>query len=112
MEFECIWREHERTGTPRCILTDQISDKINEINDGIQNSSIWKDKNTRIKVLKEAIPQRLQELVGLEEILSRVPESYIRAVFGAHLASNYVYEAGLNPPDFRFFEHLKTKGWI
>lgn len=41
MEFECIWREHERTKIPRCILTDMLSDKINVLKDFIADE-LWK----------------------------------------------------------------------
>jgi hypothetical protein len=33
-----------------------------------------------------------------------VPESYLRAIFGSHLASRFVYEFGNNPSQFAFFD--------
>lgn len=34
----------------------------------------------------------------------QVPESYLRAVFGSHLASRFVYQHGNNPSHFSFFD--------
>ena len=107
LEFECIWREHERTKTHRYLLTDAVSDKINTLNDYVQRSSIWNDVTLRKSVLKLAIPKKLQELVPLDEILSRVPESYIQAIFGAYLSSRYVYKCGLDANEFEFFEFMQ-----
>jgi len=47
LEFECIWREHSRSGLPRCVLTDKLSEKINELNDTITASSLYQDKELR-----------------------------------------------------------------
>ena len=41
LEFECIWKEHERTGMPRFRLTDIVSEKINDLNDFINKSPLW-----------------------------------------------------------------------
>eukprot|EP01102_Stenamoeba_stenopodia_P010931 TRINITY_DN3333_c0_g1_i1.p1 TRINITY_DN3333_c0_g1~~TRINITY_DN3333_c0_g1_i1.p1 ORF type:complete len:1413 (-),score=426.56 TRINITY_DN3333_c0_g1_i1:107-4300(-) len=108
LEFECIWKEHEQTKIPRHVLTDKVSDKINSLNDLIQDSSLWNNLNMRSKVLAEAIPRTLIDLLGLETILKRVPENYVRAIFGAYLASRYVYQHGLNANEFAFFEFMQN----
>lgn len=107
LEFECIWREYERTKTPRYLLTDQVSDKINQLNDFVQNSSLWHNVELRNVVLYKAIPKRLTELIGLQAILDRVPETYLQAIFGAYLASRYVYKHGLEANEFAFFEFMQ-----
>jgi len=107
LEFECIWREHQLSKTPRYILTDQVSTKINDLNDFVQNSSLWKNQHLRLAVLSEAIPKRLQSLVPLEEILRRVPPAYSQAIFGAYLASRYVYQHGIRANEFAFFEFMQ-----
>ena len=45
----------------------------------------------------ESIPIQLQRQIpgGLEEILNRLPENYVRTVFCTHLASLFVYQYGL-----------------
>jgi glutamate dehydrogenase len=96
LEFECIWKEHERTKTPRYLLTDAVSDKINELNGFIQQSSLWNSIELRNVVLMKAIPRRLTEKLGLETIIANVPQAYLQAIFGAYLASRYVYQHGLS----------------
>jgi hypothetical protein len=36
-----LWREAVRTGRPRCTLSDELSYKINELNDSISTSTLW-----------------------------------------------------------------------
>lgn len=59
-------------------------------------------------VLSEACPPVLLELVGgVEGLCQRVPENYVRAIFGAYLASRYVYRYGLETNPFDFFEFVQ-----
>jgi len=107
LEFDCIWREHERTGMPRCVLTDKVSDKINSLNDAISNSQLYNvNRELRLTVMGRAVPKRLQELVGLEEVIKRLPDTYGRAIFSAWLAAHFVYYNGLNASEFAFFEFI------
>ena len=92
---------------PRYLLTDQVSDKINELNHTIQHSSLWHNQPLRLAVLSQAIPQKLIELLGLEAILQRVPDSYVQAVFGSYLASRYVYKVGLADNAMSFYEFMQ-----
>jgi len=106
-EFECIWREHLRTGVPRFLLTDRVSNKINQLNFFVHDSNLWENLNLRRVVLEEAIPKRLQELVGLDGVIANAPESYIRAIFSAYLASRYVYKYGVEATEFAFFDFMQ-----
>ena len=108
LEFRCIWNEHKRSGVPRYLLTDQVSDKINELNHFIQHSSLWHNEPLRLTVLRHAIPQKLIELSGLENILQRVPDAYVQAVFGSYLASRYVYKVGLADNAMDFYEFMQV----
>lgn len=106
LECRCLNQEHERTSLHRNILTDVLSDKINEINVGISHSSFYDDIDFRRKVLSLSIPMRLQELVGgIDEVLKRLPENYVRAEFARYLSSQYVYTHGIaaNELDFCAF---------
>jgi len=107
LEFDCIWREHVRTGMPRCVLTDKVSDKINSLNDAISQSQLY-DVNIALRsmVMSRAVPKKLQELVGIEEIIKRLPDTYGRAIFGAWLAANFIYKNGLAASEFAFFEFI------
>lgn len=107
LEFECIWREAERTRTPRYLLTDAVSDKINTLNDVIQKSPLWDNHALRNVVLMKAVPKRLTEKLGLQTVLDNVPESYLQAIFGAYLASRYVYKYGLESNEFGFFDFMQ-----
>ncbi|KAJ2823181.1 NAD-dependent glutamate dehydrogenase, partial [Coemansia erecta] len=44
--------------------------------------------------------------IGLDTILARVPLNYLKAIFGAYLASHFVYEYGTSPSQFAFFEFM------
>jgi len=107
LEFNCIWKEHQRTGIHRFLLTDQVSDKINDLNAFIQSSSLWNNIPLRHTVLSYAIPRKLQQLLGLDAIVQRVPDQYIQAIFGAYLASRYVYKHGLGANEMAFFEFMQ-----
>ncbi len=108
LEFETIWREHERTGQARCIITDLLSNKINELNDRVQVSSLWNNQLLRRKVLEEYCPKNLLNLLGLDTIIERVPDNYLRAIFGAQIASRYVYQYGLDANEVAFLEYVNN----
>jgi len=57
-------------------------------------------------VLQEALPMVLLEVLSLDAVLDRVPESYIQAIFDSYLASRFVYRYGINPSQYAFFEFM------
>lgn len=107
-EFECIWQEHVRSHTPRYLLTDMLSDKINTLNDLIQDSPLWTNGELRTTVLARAVPPVLLNLVGITDLLKRVPENYTKAIFGAYLASRYIYQFGLHANEMQFFTFMSN----
>ncbi|KAK9484929.1 Glutamate/Leucine/Phenylalanine/Valine dehydrogenase-domain-containing protein [Lipomyces starkeyi] len=109
LEFEALWREHEKTGKPRSILSDELSNAITNLTEELQNSRLWEDTVFRDIVLKEALPKLLQDTIGLETIIHRVPVAYMKAIFGSYLAGRFVYESGPNPGQFAFFEFMVRK---
>jgi len=108
MEYRCLTKEHGRTGRHRHLLTDALSDKINSLTDSISKSQLYSSPSLRNKVMGEAIPIQLQELIpgGLETILKRLPETYVKTCFCTHLASRFVYSYGLDAGEFAFFEYM------
>lgn len=108
MEFECIWREHELSGKPRFILTEEVSSKINALNTTIKNSALWQRPDLRKKVLSEALPKTLTKLVPVDTAMQRIPEAYLQAIFGAYLASHFVYKYGISAGEFAFFEFMQS----
>ncbi|KAJ3365780.1 NAD-dependent glutamate dehydrogenase [Allomyces javanicus] len=105
-EFEAIWAEAERTGVPKAIISDQLSNAVVKLSDELQTTTLWDNKALRKIVLEEALPKLLQKQLGLDTILSRVPESYTRAIFGAYLASRFIYKYGTSPSQFAFFTYM------
>eukprot|EP00834_Sanchytrium_tribonematis_P008363 NODE_957_length_2903_cov_0.370542.p1 type:complete len:279 gc:universal NODE_957_length_2903_cov_0.370542:1654-818(-) len=105
-EFECLWRESELTNLPKSILSDKLSYAIVQLKEELVTSSLWENPSLRRKVLCEALPQLLLETVGYEKLIGRVPDPYVRAIFGTYLASRFVYKYGTSPPQFAFFEFI------
>ncbi|KAF9941857.1 NAD-dependent glutamate dehydrogenase [Modicella reniformis] len=106
MQFEALWKEHQRTRTPRSILSDELSLAIVKLNENLQHTSLWDNVPLRKVVLEEAFPNMLLKQVGLETLMKRVPENYVRAIFGSYLASRFVYKYGTEPSQFAFFEFM------
>ncbi|EXJ76385.1 NAD-specific glutamate dehydrogenase [Cladophialophora psammophila CBS 110553] len=110
LEFEAIWREHEATGVPRSTLSDQLSLAITKLDEDLQNfKDLWNNEPLRHQVFKEALPKTLQQKVGLDKILSRVPDNYLKSIFGSYLASRFVYEYGATPSQFAFFDFMSKR---
>jgi glutamate dehydrogenase len=105
-EFECIHAEHLRTGLPRYILTDHVSDNINNLVREINESSLYDDVELRDKVLTRAISPTLLEVQPLSQVLKRVPDAYLRAIFSTHIASRYVYANGTQSNEFKFYHFM------
>eukprot|EP00158_Paraphelidium_tribonemae_P006708 Partr_v1_DN27944_c0_g1_i1_m11130 putative glutamate dehydrogenase len=106
LEFEAIWREHEKTGTPRSVISDELSHAIVKLNEQLQRTSLWDDAALRRIILSEAFPKLLIDKLGIDTLVQRVPENYVRATFGSYLASRFVYQFGLDPGQFAFFEFM------
>jgi glutamate dehydrogenase len=106
-EFELIWKENARTGTPRAVLTDLVSEKINAIKDAINASDLAEDEARFRKALECCVPKALTDLVGFEGIMKRVPKVYLKALFAASVAGRYVYTFGLEADAIDFYEFLK-----
>ncbi|KAI7902734.1 Glutamate/Leucine/Phenylalanine/Valine dehydrogenase-domain-containing protein [Cokeromyces recurvatus] len=107
LEFEALWREQKKTGTAISILSDELSNAIVQLNEQLQNTSLWDNQHLRNAVLKQAFPKLLLEKLGMETLLDRVPENYVKAIFGATLASQFVYKYGPHPDNFAFFEFMR-----
>jgi glutamate dehydrogenase len=104
-EFELMWREHKERKIPLTTLTNRISERINATGDAIAASELVKDSKLRRKVLSQCTPSALLELVGIDNILARVPENYLDALVATTLATRFIYGHGLaaNEVDFYAF---------
>ncbi len=108
LEFEALWRENQRTKTPMAVLSDVLSNKINEITDALRESSLYEDEHIWKYAIKNHCPAVLVKEVGLETILKRVPMNYLRAIFATNLASRYIYENGLTANEVDFFKYIES----
>jgi len=106
MEFEAMWAEHKKSGTPMTILSDLISNKINEITDSLRESSLYEDEHIWKYAIKNHCPQILLKEIGLETIMKRVPMNYLRAIFGTQLASTYIYKYGMGANEVDFVKYI------
>ncbi|KAL8961209.1 MAG: hypothetical protein Q9193_002202 [Seirophora villosa] len=109
LEFEAIWREHQQTGIPRSTLSDTLSIAITKLDEELQKTELWNNLTLRTSVLEDALPKLLLEKIGLELIVQRVPDNYLRSIFGSYLASRFVYEHGSSPSQFAFFEFMSKR---
>lgn len=110
LEFECLWREHQRQPEKaRSVLSDELSFAIVKLNEELQQSDLlYMNLPLRRLVLSEALPKLLQDRLGLDTLMKRLPENYIKACFGSFLASRFIYQNGTNPSQFSFFEYMST----
>ena len=110
LEFECLWREHQRQPEKaRSVLSDELSFAIVKLNEELQQSdTLYNNLSLRRLVLSEALPKLLQDRLGLETLMKRLPENYIKASFGSFLASRFIYKNGTSPSQFAFFEYMST----
>ncbi|EGZ08721.1 hypothetical protein PHYSODRAFT_564655 [Phytophthora sojae] len=106
-EFECIWREHERSGTYYSVLTNQLSERITDLSAKIQHSALWENQALREKIFADGFPEILLAKTPKEVLLKRLPESYTRAFFASQLASRFIYSVGLGAPEFSFYEFIE-----
>ncbi|SDP39343.1 NAD-glutamate dehydrogenase domain-containing protein [Desulforhopalus singaporensis] len=107
-EFDLLWKEHQNSQLPFTRLSNEISRKINAITDAIFNSDLPALPRLRQKVVEEYAPDSLLDLVGLKNILSRVPDNYLSAIVATKLATGFVYSYGLDSNEIDFYNYLQT----
>ena len=81
LEFECLWRESERTQKPKCVLSDDLSFAIIKLREELEHTNLWANEGLRKLVMSKALPSLLLNKLGLDTILKRVPENYLRSYF-------------------------------
>lgn len=98
-EFSCIWKEHARLqgAKPRTIISDELSTTLNDLQAELESSDLFDDAASKRGVLKRAIPKTLVDQVGLDTLLTRLPESYQRALFSSWVASHFVCPLSSSP---------------
>jgi glutamate dehydrogenase len=111
LEFDALWRSHQSTGTPFSILSDRLSAAIIAMDEELQaRTELWEDVALRTSVLSDALPAVLVDAVGgLEKVLERVPQNYLRAIFGSYLASRFVYTMGIDASPVSFWAFMRDR---
>lgn len=109
-EFELLWALKEATGIPITELSDKLSVTINKLADELANSNeLWNDDiEFRNAVLTDSLPPLLLKEIGIKNILSRVPEAYLKALFVTRLASRFVYSRGIDSNPAKFLEFISS----
>jgi len=110
MEFECIWRDSQagKLGGVKTLISDALSRKIVDMVELIQASTLHTDKALFRYVIHEYTPKTTLGLVSLDDILARVPEAYLRAIFAKTVASHFVYSVGVDANEFSFFQFMRN----
>lgn len=104
MEFEYIWNEHQQTQLSNCMISDRyiwannsrLSGDMNDLCDIIQSTNLFENEAIKVNVMKEIIPHSLQKLVGMTELLKRIPTNYQKAMFSKFIGAKYYYTGGSN----------------
>jgi len=71
----------------------------------MEKSRLYDDVTLRRAVLARALPRVLLDKIGLDTILSRLPQAYALSIFSSYIASRFVYQYGIesSPIDFHYF---------
>jgi glutamate dehydrogenase len=109
-EFDALWTANQRTKVPMCQLTEQFAEKINTLFASIiKADSLWLDIPLRRHVIAQITPPSLVSLLGIDRVMERVPENYLRAMFAVELATGFVYSSGLDANAHNYFEFMQAQ---
>lgn len=104
--FEAIWREHGNTGKPRSVISTELSTTLNNLSQELEATDLFSQKELRNAVLQNVFPPTLVKKVGLETLISRIPEAYARSAFAAYVAASFIYENGPGASHVAFYKHI------
>ncbi len=105
-EFDLLWKEHAEKGVPFTILSNRVSEKINKITDAVRASDLADNRRLVRAILEKYTPHVLDALVGVDTILKRVPNAYIRAIVATRIATRFVYSYGLDAGEIDFYNFV------
>ncbi len=105
LEFDALWKEHQKTGKHLTTLSDSLSNKINVISSQLESSELFENIELRRSVLKSYMPPSLVTEIGLDKLMERIPLNYQKAIFCKQIARLFVYTKGIDatPEDYRVF---------
>jgi len=97
LEFEVIMREKQlHQDKHLCTISDEVSNKINKMNDMMQASPLLDNPEFVKTLLAKTTPTVLQDHLGIDTIYERVPAAYVKAMCSCYFASRYVYQYGVS----------------
>ena len=112
LEFELMWKEHSEKDIPFTILSNMISKKINEITDSVHKSNLVQERGFVKKVVERYVPESLLRIIGIENLMKRVPENYLKAIVSTQIATEFVYQYGIDGDEvdfYNFIDQLKSQ---
>ena len=107
-EFEAIWKEHGVSGKPRSTISTELSTTLNKLSEELEATDLFSNAELRRVVLAQVFPKTLVKKVGLDELITRIPEAYARSAFAAKVAASFVYAYGPNASHVYFYKHIST----
>lgn len=107
-EFEAIWHQATESGKPRSLISTELSQALNTLSEELERTDLYNNVAIRHSVMSHVFPATLQKKVGLETLLQRVPEAYLRSAFAAWMAADFCYKNGPSPSVVQFFLHVSS----
>jgi len=106
LEFECIWKEAIASGKPRSTLTDEVGQTLIQLQDQLEESELWDNKDVREAMLSLAIPKPLLKELGLPKLLERLPPVYARSLFASYISSHFIYKYSIRASPVDFYAYM------
>ena len=64
----------------------------------------------RLRPITKKIPKCLQDEIGLDSIMERVPDNYQRAIFSMGIATEFIYKYGDVDSPYYFYKFMDELG--
>ncbi|KAI8397790.1 Glutamate/Leucine/Phenylalanine/Valine dehydrogenase [Nakaseomyces glabratus] len=109
LEFGQLWKINQETGTPISELSNVLSQTINKLNDElVESEELWLNdlKLRNYLLLEKIIPKLLIDVAGKDQILTSIPENYLKVLLSSYLSSTFVYKFGIDVNIGKFLEFI------
>ena len=88
------------------LLTNEVSRRINDLTDAVAGSDLPDSDGIRRKIVAAYTPECLLELVGVDGMIERLPDNYLRSIVATKIATSFVYDCGLDADEVVFFNYV------
>ncbi|KAL6944268.1 hypothetical protein ACO0RG_001000 [Hanseniaspora osmophila] len=111
LEFKQLYKINKQTKKPISELSNTLSAAINKLNDDLIDSDELFKNDLPFKqflLIHKIIPSILFDISSQShlEVLDNIPENYLKAMLSDYLASNYVYQYGIDVNMGKFLEFI------